>query len=82
MIRQYIEQAMQHAHYEIIEQEGTPYYGEIPGLKGVIGVGATLEECRSDLEEALDGWLVLGLQLGHDIPEMDGIQLGSLSIPA
>lgn len=78
MIRTYIQAAMRHAHYEIIEQEGDPYYGEIPVLSGVVSVGATLEECRANLEDALDGWLVLGLQLGHPLPEIDGITLERL----
>jgi len=78
MIRDYIRQAMQKAHYEIIEQEAAPFYGEIPGLQGVMAVGETLEECRANLEDALDAWLVLGLQLGHEIPALDGIQLDRL----
>jgi predicted RNase H-like HicB family nuclease len=78
MIRDYIQNAMTKAHYEIIEQERTPYYGEIPGLQGVMAVGETLEECRANLEDALDTWVVLGLQLGHEIPEVDGIKLDRL----
>ena len=68
MIQTYIQTAMKRAHYEIIDQPEDPYYGEIPGLQGVLAVGPTLEECRANLEDALDGWLVLGLQLGHGIP--------------
>lgn len=36
LLRAYIEQAMDLAHYEIIDQEEAPYYGEIPGLQGAI----------------------------------------------
>ena len=36
-----------------------------------MAVGATLEECRANLEDALDSWLVLGLQLGHEFPDLD-----------
>lgn len=75
MIREYIDVAMKRAHYELIEQEGLPYYGEIPGLEGVLACGSTLEECRSSLEDALDAWIVLGIQLNHPIPEIDGISL-------
>ena len=28
--------------------------------------GATLEECRANLEDALDAWSALGLQLSHE----------------
>jgi predicted RNase H-like HicB family nuclease len=82
MIRAYIENAMKHAHYEIIDQPNEPYCGEIPGLQGVLATGATLEECRANLEDALDAWLMLGLQLGHRIPEMDGIALERLKVSA
>ena len=34
MLLEYIRRAMEHAHYEIIEDE-EPYYGEIPELPGV-----------------------------------------------
>jgi predicted RNase H-like HicB family nuclease len=80
MIRDYIRQAMEKAHYEIIDQDKTPFYGEIPGLEGVMAVGETLEECRANLENALDAWVVLGLQLGHEIPELDGIELKRLCV--
>lgn len=78
MIRDFIHAAMQRAHYEIIDQPGDEYYGEIPGLDGVIACGTTLEECRANLEDALDSWIVLGLQLGHTIPEIDGVRLNRL----
>ena len=45
MIVQYMQKAMEKAHYEIIEDE-EPYYGEIPVCKGVWATGKTLEECR------------------------------------
>lgn len=75
VLREYIDQAMKRAHYEIIDQEGAPFFGEIPGLEGVMAVGASLEECRSNLEDALDSWLALGLQLGHKIPDIEGVSL-------
>ena len=80
MIRAFINAAMRRAHYELIEQASEPYYGEIPGMQGVLACGATIEECRGNLEDSLDAWLVLGLQLGHHIPEMDGIALGRVKV--
>ncbi len=82
MIRAYIDNAMRHAHYEIIEQEGTPYYGEIPSLPGLMATGETLEQCRENLEDALDQWIALGLQLGHQVPSIDGIQLQQMRVGA
>lgn len=82
MIRAYIDNAMRHAHYEMIEQEGTPYYGEIPELPGVMATGETLERCRENLEDALDQWIALGLQLGHELPPIDGVRLQQLRTSA
>ncbi len=75
MLRRYIDTAMAQAHYEIIDQPGEPYYGEIPGLEGVLATGSTLEECRTNLEDTLDAWIMLGLQLGHEIPAIGGVGL-------
>lgn len=80
MLREYINAAMRRAHYELIDQPDQCYYGEIPGLDGVLATGKTLEECRGNLEDALDAWLALGLQLGHPIPEVEGVQLERLRV--
>jgi predicted RNase H-like HicB family nuclease len=67
MITEYINAALSHAKYEIIE-DTEPYYGEIPELQGVWATGKTLEECRQNLAQVLDGWLVVRLQKGLQIP--------------
>ena len=60
MIRDYIEAALQRAHYELIEDE-EPFYGEVPELQGVWATGKTLEECRQKLAEVVDGWVLIRL---------------------
>lgn len=57
MLTEYIEAAMRHAHYEILKDDGT-YYGEIPDCRGVYANAPTLEECRRDLAETLEDWLL------------------------
>ncbi len=57
----------QELHYEIVD-DPEPYYGEISECKGVWATGETLEECRRNLEEALEGWIVVRLQRGLPIP--------------
>jgi predicted RNase H-like HicB family nuclease len=73
MLTEYIGAAMHHARYEILP-DGT-FYGEIPGFRGVYANAATLESCREELQEVLEGWIVLGLRLGHTLPGVDGITL-------
>ena len=47
-VNQYIQAALEHAKYEIIEDE-EPYHGEVPELQGVWAGGKTLEECGKNL---------------------------------
>lgn len=34
-----------------------------------------MEECREELQSTLEDWLLLGLQLGHKLPVVNGINL-------
>ena len=73
MLTDYIQKAMSKAHYDILE-DGT-YYGEIPGFQGVFANAETLEDCREQLQEVLEDWILLGLRLDHHLPMVDGIDL-------
>ena len=70
MILEYIEKALAHARYELIEDE-EPYYGEVAELEGVYASGKTLEECRANLKEVIDGWIIVRLRRGFSIPPID-----------
>ena len=74
MIREYIEAALERAHYEIIEDE-QPFYGEVPELKGVWASGTTLEACRNSLAEVVEGWLLVRLSKGLDIPPLGAAEV-------
>jgi len=73
----YIDQAMELAVYEIIEDDKL-YWGEIPGLQGVWARHATLEGCRRELREALSDWIALRLRLGLHIPVIAGADLNQI----
>ncbi len=73
MLTGYIHAALRKARYELLEDES--YYGEIPGFSGVYADAGTLEACREQLQEVLEGWILLGLRLGHELPEVDGMKL-------
>ena len=66
MIKEYIEAALARAKYEIIDDE-EPYYGEIPGLQAVWASGRTLEECRRNLPETVEDWVLLSIAKGLPI---------------
>lgn len=74
MITEYIHKAMTLAHYEIIEDDGT-YWGEIPGFQGVWGRAKTLEQCREELREAMEEWIVFRLKNNLELPVVEGIDL-------
>lgn len=74
MLTKYIEAAMAKAHYELID-DGS-FWGSIPAFDGLWGNADTLEECRRELKETLEEWLLLKLWLNHDnIPVVEKIRL-------
>lgn len=66
MLTEYIRSAMRQATYEILSDN--TFYGEIPGFQGVYANTGKLEACREELQEVLEGWIVLGLRMGHSLP--------------
>lgn len=73
MLIGYLQAAMRRARYEILED--STFYGEIPGFQGVFANADNLEDCRQQLQEVLEDWLVLGLRMGHPLPVVDNISL-------
>jgi predicted RNase H-like HicB family nuclease len=72
MLSSYLNAAMRRARYELIG-DTEPYYGEIPDCQGVWATAKSLEDCRRELLETLEGWVVLSLQKGLPLPILDGI---------
>ena len=56
MITEFINKKLKTARYKILD-DGI-YFGEIPGLKGVWASAKTLENCRAELQEILEDWLL------------------------
>ena len=73
MFNQYIDKAMQHAQFEQIE-DGT-YFGWIPGFKGVWANKPTEQECREELREVLEDWILLNIADHTPLPIVDGMTL-------
>lgn len=74
MLTEYIQEALDRAHYEMIQDE-EPYYGEVPGLDGVWATGKTLEECRRNLAEAIEDWLLFSIAKGLAIPPLGDVTI-------
>ena len=76
MLTTYIQSAMKHAKYEILDDQ--TFYGEIAGFQGVYANANTLEMCREELQSVLEGWIILGLRMGHSLPDVDGVRLDAV----
>ena len=74
MLTEYVQAALKKAKYEILQDDDS-YYGEIPGFKGVYANAATLEECRNELREVLEDWILLSISRHLPLPIVDGIEL-------
>lgn len=74
MLTSYIRAAIHKATYEILPDDGT-FYGEIPGFDGVYSNAPTLEECRDELEEVLEEWILFRVSRNLTLPTVDGLNL-------
>jgi predicted RNase H-like HicB family nuclease len=70
-MKKYIRAAMGKARYEILPDDGS-FYGEIVGFNGVYANTPTLEQCRDELEDVLEGWILLRVSLHFPLPVVDG----------
>jgi|TARA_B100001964_G_scaffold87313_1_gene98262 predicted RNase H-like HicB family nuclease len=73
MLVEYIQGALGNAEYKRLEN-GT-WFAEIPGFKGVWANGKTVEECRKELVEVLEEWLILKLRDADPIPLVKGYEI-------
>jgi predicted RNase H-like HicB family nuclease len=74
MLLEYVEAALRHAKYEILPDDNS-YYGEVRECNGVYANASTLENCREELREVLDEWILFRVKKNLPIPAIDGIEL-------
>lgn len=58
----------------IIKKDGKHYHGFVPSLPGCHTQGATIEETKDNLKEAIEGWIETTASLGWPIPTEEGIE--------
>ena len=68
-----MQKALEKAEYKKLDN-GT-WFAEIPGFEGIWANAGSVEECRKELLEVLDEWLILKLRDGDPVPEIEGISL-------
>ncbi len=74
MLLEYIQAALRQAKYEILPDDGS-YYGEIPLCNGVYANADTLEDCREQLREVLEEWVLFRVYRNLPLPVIQGIEL-------
>ena len=70
---EYIQNAFNKADYKGLDN-GT-WFAEIPGFEGLWANTKTVEECRFELQEVLEEWLILKIRDRDPIPEIEGIAI-------
>jgi predicted RNase H-like HicB family nuclease len=78
MFSEYVAIALEKAQYKVIADE-YPYFAEVPELEGVWAAGKSIEDCRRELIEVIEEWIVARLQRGLSIPSLNGQTIGNPS---
>ncbi|OHA48430.1 MAG: antitoxin HicB [Candidatus Terrybacteria bacterium RIFCSPHIGHO2_01_FULL_48_17] len=66
MLSEFIAKKLKAARYKLLK-DGS-YFGGIPGLKGVWANAKNLEDCREELREVLEEWLLLKVRAKERVP--------------
>ena len=76
----YMAEVLKNAVYEKGEQLDV-IVAEAPDLPGCLTQGATVEEARENLVDAIEVWLLSGLRGGEDPPVVNGCRLAITMAP-
>ena len=69
----YIEAAIKQAEYD--RDENGVVIAQVPRASGFFAQGDTFEEARENLQDVIEGNVLLALQLGLDIPDISGVTI-------
>ena len=79
-LSEYVVQVLKNAVYEKGEQLDV-IVAEAPDLPGCLTQGASFEEARQNLVDAIEVWLLSGLRSGEDPPVVNGCRLAIAAAP-
>lgn len=66
-----MEAFLQKAEYQ--KDENNVVIAKVPGASGFFAQGNTFEEARANLQDVIEGNVMLALQLGFEIPRIEGV---------
>jgi predicted RNase H-like HicB family nuclease len=72
-LSKYVEAALKKAEYQRDENEIV--IGKVPEASGFFAQGDTFEEARANLQDVIEGNVMLALQLGLEIPRIEGVEI-------
>ena len=72
MLSEFMQTQLEKARYKILK-DGT-YFGEIPSIQGVWANAENLEDCRYELREVLEDWMLLKIR---DREQVAGLTVGA-----
>ena len=74
MLSKFIQAAIHDAKYDWMDEDKA-FFATIDGLPGVWATAPTVEECREELIENLEEWILFSLTHRLEIPLKGGINL-------
>jgi predicted RNase H-like HicB family nuclease len=74
MLNRFIQAAIRDARYEWMDEDKA-YFATVDGLAGVWATAPTVEECRQELIENLEEWILFNLTHRVEIPPKGGVNL-------
>ncbi|MEK7576774.1 MAG: type II toxin-antitoxin system HicB family antitoxin [Patescibacteria group bacterium] len=66
MLSEFVQKKLREVRYKLLN-DGS-YFGAIPGLHGVWANAKNLEDCRKELREVLEDWILLQVRDRNKIP--------------
>ena len=74
MFAEYIAAALDQAQFEPLE-DAPGYFGRIPGFQGAWATAETVAQCRSELSEVIEEWVLFRIAAHLELPAVDGVRL-------
>ncbi len=74
MFAAYLEAAMTRAEYEQLD-DAPEFFGRIPDFQGVWATGVSIDDCRRELGEVLEEWVLLRITAHLDLPSIGEVEL-------
>jgi len=72
-LSRYVEEALKKAEY--YKDENGVIIAKVPNASGFFAQGDSFEEARENLRDVIEGNVILALQLGLEIPHMEGFEI-------